>query len=173
MRRFLFLLVLFILTAETATAEIRFRNWDEDADEPRWQEEEAALPTFPKDENLLEFYVSAVTTNRFFIDGATLNPGADGVVRYSLVVRTAGGATNVSFEGLRCATLEHRLYATGRSDGTWAKARASEWKLMANLPANRQHAALSRDYLCPSRVPIRTAEEGRDALRRGGHPDAK
>lgn len=172
MRTTLCLLVLFMLAAGTAAAEIRFRNL-EDPDEPQWQEQETALPDYPKDGDLLEFYVSAATTNRFFIDGATLNPGADGVVRYSLVVRTAGGATNVSFEGLRCATLENRLYATGRRDGTWARARSSEWKRIANLPANRQHAALTRDYLCPSGVPIRTAEEGRDALRRGGHPDAK
>lgn len=172
MRASLYLLLLCLLSIGSASAEIRFRNW-EDPDEPTWQEEESALPAFPRDGDLLEFYVSAATTNRFFIDGASLNPGADGVVRYVLVVRAAGGATNVSFEGLRCATLEYRLYATGRGDGRWAKARSSEWKLMANLPANRQHAALSRDYLCPSRLPIQSAEEGRDALRRGGHPNAK
>lgn len=168
----LLLFAVLAVAAVPAVAEIRFRNW-EDPDEPKWQEQEASLPAFPKDEDLIEFYVSATTTNRFFVDGATLNPGADGVVRYTLVVRTAGGATNVSYEGLRCQTLEYRLYATGRRDGMWVTARSSDWKAIANSPANRQHAALSRDYLCPSRVPIFTADEGRDALRRGGHPNAK
>ena len=37
---------------------------------------------------------------------------------------------------------------------------------------NRHHAALSRDYFCPGGVPIFKADEGRDALRRGKHPQA-
>lgn len=155
-----------------ALADIRFRNL-EDPDAPAWQEQEAQLPSFPKEENLLEFYVSAATSNRFFVDGETLSPGIDGAVRYVLVVRTAGGATNITYEGLRCQTLEHRLYATGRVEGTWIPSRTGAWKPVSNPAMNRHHAALSRDYLCPSRLPIATAEEGRDALRRGGHPNAK
>jgi len=172
MRRVSALVMLAALAAPAAALEVRFREW-EDPDEPKWQELEAPFPAFPKDDDLIEFYVSATTTNRFFVDGATLSPGADGVVRYALVVRTAGGATNVTYEGLRCATLEYRLYATGRRDGTWVQARKGDWKELANSVTNRQQAALSRDYLCPSRLPILTAEEGRDALRRGGHPNAK
>lgn len=172
MRRILLVALLAAVAIPAAAVEFRFRNL-EDPDEPQWQEQEAPLPAFPKDEDLIEFYVSATATNRFFVDGATLNPGADGVVRYTLVVRTAGGATNITNEGLRCATLEYRLYATGRRDGTWVAARSSAWKAIANSVTNRQQAALSRDYLCPSRVSIFTAEEGRDALRRGGHPNAK
>ncbi len=89
-----------------------------------------------------------------------------------MVVKTAGGATNISYEGIRCATSETRLYATG-INGAWVNARNSSWKPIENKPINRQHAALSRDYFCPSYLPIRTAEEGRDALRRGKHPNAK
>jgi hypothetical protein len=89
-----------------------------------------------------------------------------------VVVKTAGGATNISFEGIRCGTLESRLYATG-ANGKWVKARNSAWQPIENKSINRHHAALSRDYFCPSRVQIFTAEEGRDALRRGKHPNAK
>lgn len=161
------------LAAMQANAEIRFRTtYEDDPDEPKWQEQEAALPGFPKDESLMEFYVSANTPNRFFVDGTTLNPGADGVVRYVLVVRTSGGATNVTFEGIRCATRELRLYATGRTDGTWAKARISEWKRIENKPVNRHHAALSRDYLCPAGGIIESAEDGREGLKLGKHPRA-
>ena len=32
----------------------------------------------------------------------------DGVVRYTLVTRTAGGATNVTYEGIRCEGRGHR-----------------------------------------------------------------
>ena len=164
--------ILLLSAMGQASADFHFRNWD-DPDEPRWQEEEPALPDFPREENLLEFYVSATTANRFFVDARSISVGADGVVRYSLVVRTAGGSRNVSFEGIRCAATEYRLYAMGRADGTWTKARLSEWKPIENKPVNRHHAALNRDYFCPGTVLVRDAEEGRAALRRGGHPDAK
>jgi len=35
----------------------------------------------------------------------------------------------------------------------------------------RWHYALSREFFCPVGVPIRTAAEGIDALKRGGHPN--
>lgn len=169
----LFLLFALLAVLRPACADIHFRSFDEDPDEPKWQEGEVNLPAFPKEENLLEFYVSELTTNRFFIDGQSINVGGDGVVRFTLVVKTSGGARNVSFEGIRCGITEYRLYATGRNDGTWAKARTSEWKPIENKPINRHHASLSRDYFCPSALAIRNPEEGRDALRRGKHPDAK
>ncbi|MGE5467674.1 MAG: CNP1-like family protein [Ignavibacteria bacterium] len=142
----------------------------EDEEKP-WQEAEAKLPDFPKDEDLLEFYVSATTTNRFFIDGKTIAADPDGVVRFTMVVKTSGGATNISYEGIRCGTSETKLYATGVK-GAWVPSRVSAWKPIENKPMNRQHAALNRDYFCPASIPIRSAEEGRNALKRGKHPDA-
>ncbi len=95
------------------------------------------------------------------------------MVRYVLVVRTSGGAENVSFEGMRCSERSWRLYATGTRDGQWSKARISEWRPIENKPINRHHAALSRDYFCPNVNPILDADEGRNALRLGQHPAAK
>jgi len=146
-----------------------------DPDDPvpeKWLEGATALPGFPKPENLLEFFVSAASSNRFFVDGASLSVGADGVVRYALVIKTAGGATNVSFEGMRCSSAEYKLYATGRSDGTWAKARADDWRRIEDKSVNRHHAALYNDYFCPDRTPIANPAEGRDALRLGKNPRA-
>ena len=144
--------------------------------EPEVQKEltEVEPPAFPKPENLIEFYVGPVTTNKYFIDASTLSVGGDRVVRYVLVVRTSGGATNVSFEGINCKELSWKHYATGRSDGTWVKSRATriEWRPIENKPVNRHHASLSRDLFCPVGNAINTAEEGRNALRLGVHPDS-
>jgi hypothetical protein len=74
----------------------------EDAEERPWAEGETALPAFPQDSDLLPFDVSAATSNRFLIDAKSLSAGSDGVVRYVLVIKTSGGATNVTFEGIRC-----------------------------------------------------------------------
>lgn len=143
-----------------------------DAEEKQWLEGEVTLPAFPQDADLIEFNVSAATANRFFIDGKTLSVGSDGVVRYALIVTTAGGATNVSYEGIRCRAREIKLYATGRSDRTWSHSRVAEWRRIENNLVNRHHATLLREYFCPHGVGIRNAAEGRDALRRGGHPQA-
>ncbi|MDP2822734.1 MAG: CNP1-like family protein [Sulfuritalea sp.] len=140
-----------------------------------WQEQqEVALPAFPRQEDLREFYVSPVATNMYLIDVSTLAVGTDGVVRYVLVVKTSGGATNISFEGINCRDRSWKHYATGRSDGTWAKSRASriEWRPIENKPVNRHHAALSRDFFCPTGNAINTADEGRNALRLGKHPNS-
>ncbi len=143
-------------------------------DEEPWQELAIEPPAFPKQENLREFYVSAATINKYFIDASTLAVGADRVVRYVLVVQTSGGATNVSFEGINCKALSWKHYATGRSDGTWAKSRANriEWRPIETKMVNRYHAALSHDLFCPAGIAINTADEGRNALRLGKHPNA-
>ncbi len=162
---------LLLLVATTALADVRSSNQD-DPDAPRWAEEEAVLPEFPKAENLLPFYVSEMTAHRFMIDASTLQVGKDRVVRYVLVIQTSGGATNISFEGMRCDTREFRLYASGHREGRWTKARLSEWRPIENKPVNRHHAALSRDLFCPNGAAIFTPDEGRDVLRRGKHPQA-
>jgi hypothetical protein len=155
----------------TAVADPRTHDPD-DPDAVRWQEEAIQLPPFPEEKNLREFYVSEMTSHRFFIDEVSLQPGKDGVVRYVLVVRTRGGATNITYEGMHCGSQEFKLYASGRQDQTWGEVRKSAWRPIENKPLNRYHAALSRDLFCPARAPILTPEEGRDALRRGKHPDA-
>jgi hypothetical protein len=139
----------------------------DDADRQKLTEEEVALPAAPRRENLVEFDVSAATTNHFFVDASTLSVSNDGVVRYVLVVRTSGGATNTSFEGIRCTSGEYRIYASGRADGSWAKSRSEVWRPIENKPVNRHHAALSHDFFCPDGLPVGNADAARDALRRG------
>jgi len=146
-----------------------------DEEEALWQEQrEVEPPAFPRQENLREFYVSPVATNKYLIDASTLAVGSDGVVRYVLVVQTSGGATNISFEGMHCKERSWKHYATGRSDGAWTKSRATrlEWRPIENKPVNRHHAALSRDFFCPLGNAINTADEGRNALRLGKHPNS-
>ena len=139
-------------------------------EEEPWKEGETEIPAFPQDDALAQIYVSQIATNTYLIDPTTLQVGSDGVVRYVLVVRTSGGAKNISFEGIHCKELKWKLYATGHRDGTWSKARLSEWRPIENKPVNRHHAALSREYFCPSGSNIMSADEGRNALRLGHHP---
>ena len=136
-----------------------------------WKEGEYRLPAPPSGENLQEFYVSATTQFRFFIDQQSLSVGKDGVVRYTLLARSASGAENVTYEGIRCSEGSVRIYAYGRPGGGWNE-RDSDWRPIEARTMQRWHNALWREYFCPQKVPIYDPAEGIDALRRGGHPNA-
>lgn len=139
-------------------------------EEKKWVEQEASLPGYPAAQNLIEFDVGAATSNRYYVDGSTLSVGTDGVVRYVAVVRSSSGATNVSFEGIRCRAKERKLYAFGRGDNTWGRSRTQEWQPIR--PGSYQ-AVLFKEYFCPNNAAIFKSEEGVDALRRGGHPEVR
>lgn len=141
-----------------------WRRWDADFDEGKkaWREIEAKIPPYPAMEHLLRFDAGAASPHRFYLDPRSLSIGDDGVVRYTLVIRTAGGATNVSFEGIRCEERQQRYYATGRPDGTWARARDSGWRRIELREVNRHHNVLYQDFFCsgePRRYPVKDVRE--------------
>jgi len=130
-----------------------------------------ALPALPKNEDLIEFWVTNSSAFRFFIDSASLSVGNDHVVRYTLVARSPSGIANVSYEGMRCAEGTYRVYAYAL-DGKWVP-RESEWKPIEPNAVQRWHNELRIRYFCVSRRgALLSKEEGVDALRRGGHPGA-
>ncbi|MBO3716246.1 MAG: CNP1-like family protein [Candidatus Accumulibacter sp.] len=144
-------------------------SYDPDGEQRPAPEPEVELPAFPRTENLLPFTVSATTNNQFLIDSSSLSVGSDGVTRYTLVIVSPSGARNVSYEGMKCTTGERRLYALGRTDETWARARNDRWTRITNSTLNRHHAALFSEYFCPITVVQQTPEQMIDTLRRGGH----
>jgi len=146
-------------------------DWELEQEKRNWREEDVPLPPYPRQQDLIEFRPSELVSFRFFIDGATLKVGEDGVVRYTLVARSPSGVDNVSFEGMRCESGMYRVYATARSDRTWVTRTASGWREIQPNPMQRWHQALRREYFCPQNAIIRDAAEGVDALRRGGHPN--
>lgn len=156
--------------AGAASAQFK-SDWEAEQELRNWREIEVPLPAHPKPENLVEFVPSNTTSFRFFIDAASLGVGRDGVVRYTLVARSPSGVDNVSFEGIRCVGGLVRVYATGRSDGTWTPRADSRWREIEPKTIQRWHQALRREYFCPQDAIILDAAEGIDALRRGGHPN--
>ena len=147
-------------------------DWEIEMERRGWTEGEYKLPAPPKPDDLVEFYVSPSTNFRFYIDRQSLSVGKDGVVRYTLLARSPAGAENVTYEGIRCAQGSYRVYAYGRPGGAWNE-RDSDWRPIEPKTTQRWHQALWREYFCPHRVPIFDTAEGLDALRRGGHPDAR
>lgn len=128
------------------------QQFEEDYDNKKWEEVTAQLPAPPKMDALIPIYISAATEHSFLIDPGSVSIGKDGVVRYTLVIRASGGATNISFEGMRCETRERRFYAFGHSGSSWSKARSNAWTKIREEAANRHHAALFTDFFCPNGV---------------------
>lgn len=150
-------------------APSRFEQ-DFDGEEKPWREIEAQLPAYPRPETLIPFQVSSAISNRYFVDAASVSVGSDGVVRYSLVVKSEAGAETVSFEGMRCDTRERKLYAFGRRDGSWARNRNARWlPIDSHARQARHHMVLFGDFFCPADNIVRTAEEAIGALKAGMH----
>ena len=144
-------------------------GFDNDFEEKPWVEIEVQLPAFPQNENLVPFKVGAASDTQFKIDSKSLSVGADTVIRYTLIVVSSAGAENISYEGMRCTTGERRFYAFGRADGTWSKARNTQWtKIQGSL--NNHHVELFVNYFCNKGAPlIASTDDAVRALRTGGY----
>lgn len=147
-----------------------FGPLNKDFDAKPWEEQKQQLPAAPKESNLKQIEVGPATSFRFFVDTESINVGTDGVVRFTLIARSDGGATNVSYEGIRCDTQERKIYSLGRPDGTWVAARNPAWAVLARQFVNPVHTVLYEDYFCPDRRIVSNVSEAVDSITNGGHP---
>jgi hypothetical protein len=128
---------------------------------PNWIENKVdTLPPLPKDANLLEFTVSNNTPLSFFIDKNSLSVGTDGVIRYTVVVKSPAGARNVNYEGIRCDNYNWRLYASINEDQTdWDRTVENDFRRIENGELNAYHASLYQDYFCSNKLPTGPAKQ--------------
>ena len=164
------ILVAVLLIAGCGTRPTEQSEWERENRKPAPTEAQVELPAYPVPARLIEFDKSQAGDFRYFVDRTTLSVDPEGVVRYVLVARSSSGAENVTYEGLRCDTAEHRFYAFGRADGTWSRSRSNWRSLQQSQPLQR---VLYADYFCPQKVPIVNAAEGVRALEQGGNPFAR
>jgi hypothetical protein len=116
-------------------------------EEKQFKEIEVALPTYPTEAGLLEFQLRRNSSNRFYIDRNSISIGPDRVVRFSAVIKSASGAVNTSYEGMRCKNSEYKVYAYGIKNGEWTKARDSQWRRIDRSSADFRFT-LYKDYFC-------------------------
>jgi len=139
-----------LLCTTSLSFALPFDDEDDDTEAPTkgWQEMAVQLPPAPQAADLIDFYVSPLATATSYIDIKSLTLGSDNALRYTLITKTSGGATNISYEGIRCETFEKRVYAFGRPDGTWSPSHQKAWKQIVDAGGNRQDAALYKAYFC-------------------------
>jgi hypothetical protein len=168
MKRILMHLLFFALfpVAVQAGGYVLNPDYIEDETKP-WEEIAASLPPYPKTENLLVFSVSSATPNKFMIDSTSLSVGADGVIRYTVVIDSPRGARTVNYEGLRCDPAEYKIYGFGQENGKWTENKRGAWQPFKQRSLLSYHKALFEDHFCPDWISIRDAKEGIGNLKRG------
>lgn len=160
-------LALFIsLLPAVCLGKTEYLNPDFVEDTSTWEEFAASLPPYPKDEKLIQLNVSAATSNKFMIDAASISVGKDQVVRYTVVIESTRGARTVNYEGLRCETMERKIYAFGQADGKWTENRRAAWEGIKVRSLLSYHKPLFEEIFCDLGIPIRDAEEGVRKLKR-------
>ena len=116
---------------------------------PKWQEGDIVIPPFPNRDDLVKVEVDRVDMPfTFSIDPGSLSVNKDGVSRYTVVIESSSGASNIMYEGIRCVTNEYQTYAYGTHDGGFSKARSSSWTKITSSGAMAHRYNLRRYYLC-------------------------
>ena len=133
-------------------------------DAPGRQETDVRLPPYPDPGRAIAVDLDLGRLSyRAFVDPQSLSVGEEGVVRYTLLLRSPGGVVNVFFEGVRCGDGQYRRYAYG-IDGRWKRYATSRWRYIRRN-GDPVHFSLADDFLCPlpDRNPV---ERLLDRLRR-------
>lgn len=125
--------------------------------DPDWREAEAPPPPALKTERLIELEMPR-STLRYGIDPASVSVGADGVVRYVVVARSAG-AVNGIYEGIHCKTAQVKVYARHNPDSGWVKTQDAQWKSLHEVANTRHSLLIARTGACQGQAPNRSAQQ--------------
>lgn len=120
--------------------------------------QEVALPAFPKPDNLIEFPVGPRFTLHVYVDAASISVQGD-EIRLSHVVRTEGGASNISYDGVRCSEFQRAIYALGRQDGSWVRSRNRDWHPINASGVGGYFGVLTQELLCRDDAPAGNAAQ--------------
>ncbi len=121
-----------------------------DLDRADWKEDEVPPPPAYSTSRLIEIEMPRTATVRMGIDPDTIRINHDtGIVRYVVVAR-GPSAVNASYEGIRCATGEFRIYARQVQGNPWTPSSDTDWKSMRGQSSVmvRHPFSLARDGIC-------------------------
>lgn len=146
-----------------------------DEEEKPWEEAQWTPPAQFDLGKLRTFRLEQTTTMEFGIEPSTLQVGSDGVIRYVFVARSASGALNVLYEGLRCQTAETRIYARWDPSSGWRQSTSNSeasWQPLSFRGATRRQMFMARAGLCDGPTPNNPPSRMLNELERG-KPDLR
>ena len=136
-------------------------------EEPVWMESAVTPPAAFKTESLQPFDVMRDSALSYGIDPGSLTVGEDGVVRFVMVARSASGALNVLFHGIRCATAETKTYARLSDKGSWNASSKAEWQELSFRGPTRPAMMLARQGVCDGKAVMGSPQKILSALKTG------
>ena len=114
-----------------------------------WKEDEVDFPPYPSPDGLLDINLPLKDSSfTVLIDPDSVSVGKDRVVRYTVALSSASGASNVTYEGIRCSRRMVKRYAYG-SAGRFSPARNSDWRYVKKLRQDEYLAGLIDNFFCP------------------------
>jgi hypothetical protein len=123
-----------------------------------WQEEPVAPPPAFSVDRVIALDMPQNVALKIGVDPDTIAVGADGVVRYVIVMRNATGSTNAVYEGIRCITDEVKTYARQSSSGQWSLVQNPSWKAVNDNMPSHHAQAFARQGACQNRLAVSKQE---------------
>ena len=118
-------------------------------EEEEWEEAESKLPPFPRDENLVDLGLDYPGSRfSYYVDSDSLKRGDDDVVRYTLVIRSTSGASNVMFEGMLCDEKSYKIYGYGTGKGKLQLVRNPKWRPIRESGSKPYRYDIWKHYFC-------------------------
>lgn len=117
-----------------------------------WEESATELPPLPADDDLLAVKLDSLPSNltaHIAAGSLQLNEG-DRVLRFWLVITSPAGAYNATYEGLRCASKQYKVYAYGhpRRKPQVSPAPKSAWRSIGNIKPGTYRPEMMRTLMC-------------------------
>jgi hypothetical protein len=127
-------------------------------DNPDWAEEKTPQPPKFSKENLIMIEMPSYVSIKVGVDPSTIVVGADGIVRYVVVMQNVSGTVNAAYEGIRCFTDEVKTYARVGTSGEWSLMNEPQWlPVNGNTPSKHSYV-IARQGACDARTASNTLE---------------
>jgi hypothetical protein len=140
-----FLGALAVLLSSATLAQNTLDNVD-------WVEEVTPPPPAYSKDNLILIDMPVYVSLKVGVDPATVSVGADGIVRYVVLMINATGSVNAAFEGIRCFSDEVKTYARTSASGEWRVLPDPQWKAVNDNMPSRHAQAIARQGACVNRL---------------------
>ena len=145
-----------LLLSTSLGAHAQYAN----ADIADWKEDTVPPPPAYRLSGLIEIEMPRTASVKMGVDPKTIVLNhTSGIVRYVVVAR-GPSAVNATYEGIRCATGEFRIYARQVQGGEWTPNSDTAWKPMqqqSNVMV-KHPLQLARDGMCMG-VTLRQTEK--------------
>lgn len=174
MQRFIILLGLNLCAISAFADTILGVEVPDDYVPPQKEEvKEAALqlPSPPNRDKLIPIYVDESFNFKFAIDPDSLTFGKDGILRYTVAMKSNQGATTILYEGIRCWGHDAKRYAEWKEipKGGWFESPNPKWQHINAKGRNNYRFALFSRYWCHPALPVYSVKDMITALKDGGH----